>query len=129
MSHFAKYEVKIENVEFIKKALIEMGYTYKEGGTVRTDFGEARAAELVVVRNGQPISVGFCKNAKTGELELIADWWGLRIPQNEFTTQLSQIHGKYKVLEMCEDNRWNADLDSIHINADGVLEVHASQFA
>lgn len=128
MSHFAQYEVKVSNLEFIKKALIEMGYTYRENGTVKTDFGEARPAELVVVRDNTPISVGFCRDAK-GELELIADWWGLRIPQNEFTTQLSQIHSKYQVIETCDENRWNVEMDSIQTNQQGELEILATQFA
>ena len=128
MSHFAKYEVKISNVEFVKKALIEMGYTYRENGTVKTDFGESRPAELVVVRGGTPISVGFCRDAK-GELELIADWWGLRIPQNEFTSKLSQLHSKYQVIDICDENRWNVEMDSIQFNEQGELEILATQFA
>lgn len=128
MSHFAKYEVKISNVEFVKKALIEMGYTYLEKGLVRTDFGEVRKAELTVVREGEAISVGFCRNEQN-ELELIADWWGLPIPQNEFTTQLSQLHSKYQVIETCEENRWNVDYDSIQFNENGELEILATSFA
>lgn len=127
MSHFAKYEVKVSNIEFIKKALVEMGYTYKENSTVATDFGEARPARLVVVRNGQPISVGFCYD-KENKLELVADWWGLRIPQNEFTTKLSQLHTKYQVLQTCDDTRWNVDHADITMNAQGELEILATQY-
>lgn len=128
MSHFAKYEVKVNNLEFIKKALVEMGYTYQEGGIVKTDFGESRAAELVVVRGGKLISVGFCKDEK-GDLELIADWWGLNIPSKEFTSKLSQLHSKYQVIETCEENRWAVEEDSIHFNEEGYLEIDATQYA
>lgn len=128
MSHFAKYEVKVNNLEFIKKALVEMGYTYKENGIVKTDFGESRKAQLVVVRDGKPISVGFCDDGK-GQLELIADWWGLGIPRQDFTAKLSQLHSKYQVIETCEENRWAVDEDSIRFNEEGMLEIHATQYA
>lgn len=128
MSHFAKYEVKVSRLDFIKQALVEMGYSYKENGTVRTDFGESRKAKLVVVRDGKPISVGFCENKQSGELELIADWWGLRIPEKEFTNKLSQLHSKYQVLETCEENRWNVDEDDIVVNDAGEIEILATQW-
>ena len=127
MSHFAKYQVKVSNIEFIKKALIEMGYTYKENTKVNTNFGESRPARLVVVRNGNPLSIGFCPNAN-GELELIADWWGTRIPANEFTTKLSQLHSKYQILEVCEENRWEIEEDTLQFNDAGDLEIYATQF-
>lgn len=129
MSHFAKYAVAVTNIEYAKQALTEMGYGYEENGIVRTQFGESRAAELVVLREGRPISLGLCRNEETNELELVADWWGLRIPQNEFTTQLSQLHAKYQVFDICEQNQWTVDQDSIQYNEEGELELTASRFA
>ena len=127
MSHFATYECKVSRIDFIKQALQEMGYGFKENEIVKTDFGESREAALVVMRGNKPLSVGFCRNEN--DLELVADWWKLGIPQKEFTNKLSQLHSKYQVLETCEENRWFVNEEDITVNAKGEIEILASSFS
>lgn len=129
MSHFAQYDCKVSRLDFVKSALEEMGYGYKENVIISTSYGEDMKVTLGVARDGKLLPIGFTRNEEDNELELTADWWNLGIEQKEFTDTLSQLHDKYTVLEACEENNWEVEEEDITVNKKGEIEIIATQFA
>lgn len=127
MSHFAVYTCNVSNMEFVKKALGEMGLGFKENTQITDYYGQNRHAELAVVKDGTVLPLGWVR--ENGELGLQADWYKVPYSEKQFTDKISQLHSKYQVLEVCEENRWNVDKDDITLNANGEIEIIATQFA
>mgnify|MGYP001121065383 CR=1 FL=1 len=132
MSHFAGYEMKVDNLEYLKKALAEMGYGYKEN-TVITDWArQQRHVKLAVVdKNGKLMALGFNeKETDNGVVyEAIADWFMIPGGQKQFSDTVAQLHDKYRVLDICEENRWNVNPEDITVNENGEIEILATQWA
>ena len=108
MSHFTKCDLKMTNVEALKKALADM----------EMNVVEAEAGQQVVVRGyrGQTLSadlkidmgtydIGVVKN-DDGTLDLVADWWGVEttkgVSEEELKTRLKQRYAYHNVLMACE---------------------------
>lgn len=128
MSHFKAYECKVSNVEHIKKALVEMGLTYKENVAI-VDWAKQKVkAELGVVKDGKLLPLGFVRNQQTSELELQADWFMTPYSEKQFTERISQLHSKHEVLEVAAENRWNIDENDIIELSNGDIEIRATQF-
>lgn len=128
MSHFAIYDCNVSNLEYVKKALGDMGLGYKEGTTITDWYGQNRKAELAVVKDGKVLPLGWVKNEQ-GELGLQADWYVLPFSEKQFTDNISQLHSKYQVLDVCDENRWSVSPEDITFNEAGELEIVATQFA
>lgn len=127
MSHFAVYTCNVSNMEFVKKGLADMGLGFKENTQITDWYGQNRQAELAVVKDGTVLPLGWVR--ENGELGLQADWYKVPYSEKQFTDQISQLHSKYQVLEVCEENRWNVDAEDITMNANGEIEIIATQFA
>lgn len=112
-------------MDFVKKGLEEMGLQYKENTQITDWYGQNRKAELAVVKNGEVLPLGWVR--EKGELALQADWYKVPYSEKQFTNQISQLHSKYQVMEVCEDNRWS--VDDVLVNDAGEIEVLASSFA
>jgi hypothetical protein len=108
MSHFTKCDLKMTNVEALKKALADM----------ELNVIEAEAGQQVVVRGyrGQTLQadlkidmgkydIGVVKN-DDGTLDLVADWWGVEttkgVSEEELKTRLKQRYAYHNVLMACE---------------------------
>ena len=115
MSHFTKCDLKMTNVEALKKALADM----------ELNVIEAAAGQQVVVRGyrGQTLSadlkidmgkydIGVVKN-DDGTLDLVADWWGVEttkgVSEAEFKDQLSQKYQYHNVLMACEAKGYSVE--------------------
>jgi hypothetical protein len=112
-------------MDFVKKGLEEMGLGYKENAKITDYFNQTRQAVLAVTQNGKLLPLGWVE--EKGQLSLQADWYKVPYSENQFTSQISQLHAKYQVMEVCEDNRWS--VDDVNINELGEIEVFASSFA
>lgn len=108
MSHFTKCDLKMTNIEALKKALADM----------ELDVVEAAEGQSVVVRGyrGQTLEaslkidmgtydIGVVKN-DDGTLDLVADWWGVEttkgLSEEELKTRLKQRYAYHNVLIACE---------------------------
>ncbi len=132
MSHFENYTCKVNNIEFVKKALQEMGLGFKENVQITDYYGANRQVRLAVLdENGKLIPVGFEEHSADGEYELkcVADWFKTRLTQRSFTNRVAQLHDKYTVIDMCEQKGWSIDYDSIQTNEVGELEIMASSYS
>ena len=125
MSHFAVYTCNVSNMEYVKKGLAEMGLGFKENTQITDWYGQHRQAELAVVKDGKLLPLGWVR--QDGELALQADWFKVPYSEKQFTNQISQLHSKYQVMDICEENRWS--VDDVSVNSHGEIEVLASNFA
>ena len=115
MSHFTKCDLKMTNVEALKKALADM----------ELNVVEAEAGQQVVVRGyrGQTLSadlkidmgtydIGVVKN-DDGTLDLVADWWGVEttkgLSEEELKTRLKQRYAYHNVLMACEAKGYSVE--------------------
>ena len=115
MSHFTKCDLKMTNVEALKKALADM----------EMNVVEAAAGQQVVVRGyrGQTLSadlkidmgtydIGVVKN-DDGTLDLVADWWGVEttkgVSEEELKTRLKQRYAYHNVLMACEAKGYSVE--------------------
>lgn len=129
MSHFAVYTCNVHDMNYVKRGLVEMGLDYKENVIIEDWYGQKRRAELAVVKDGELLPLGWVRNEQTNELELQADWFKVPFSQKQFTDKISQLHSKYHVLQVCEENRFYVDEDNITVNENGDIEILAVQFA
>jgi hypothetical protein len=115
MSHFTKCDLKMTNVEALKKALADM----------ELNVVEAEAGQQVVVRGyrGQTLQadlkidmgtydIGVVKN-EDGTLDLVADWWGVEttkgVSEEELKTRLKQRYAYHNVLMACEAKGYSVE--------------------
>ena len=78
-----------------------------------------------IVKDGQVLPLGWVR--EDGELSLQADWYKVPYSEKQFTDKISQLHAKYQVMDVCEDNRWS--VDDVVVNEQGEIEILASSFA
>jgi len=128
MSHFAVYECRVSNLDYLKQALAEMELGYIENTTI-DNWSNKVHVDLAVVKNERVLPLGWTTNKETKQLELIADWFLLSFSQKDFIDKISQLHSKYQVIETCKENRWHIEEDDITINDKGEIEIIATQFA
>lgn len=89
MSHFTKLATKLIDEEFVRSALVRMGYEpLPVGKGVAGWQGKRTQADFKVSPAGARHEIGFVRTP-TG-YEVVADWYGMSIDRNLFTTQLSR---------------------------------------
>lgn len=127
MSHFKVFDCNVSNIDYVKKAVQEMGYGIKEN-TVITDWAkqQRQVAVAVVDEKGKLMPLGWQVN--NGKLDLYADWFMTPFSEKQFTQRVAQLHDKYKVLDTCEQNGWNVEADDIVTNDAGELVITASKW-
>ncbi|OQA29083.1 MAG: hypothetical protein BWY58_00064 [Chloroflexi bacterium ADurb.Bin344] len=99
MSHITKLKTKIQDREYLLKALDSLGIIYRIGPEIITSFyGERRLAEIILPTKNEKYSIGLVKNGDT--YELIADWFGIK----EFTAEelLGKIAQRYSYMVVTE---------------------------
>jgi len=108
MSHFTKCDLKLTNLEAIKRALADLELAYKEaeseqGATVRGYRGQTLEAELSVDMGRYDIGV---VKADDGTFDLVSDWWGVEttkgVTEEEFKQQLYQRYQYHNVKIACD---------------------------
>lgn len=121
MSHFATYKANITSRKYIMQALKEMGYEIVMNTTIRDYYNQNREVQFAI--KDKPI--GFSWNKDEKKYDIIADWWGTGVREKEFCNQISQLHEKYKVVDICKNKglkagKWNT-------LKDGSIQMVATQ--
>ncbi len=115
MSHFTKCDLKMTNVEALKKALadMELNVVEAEAGqsvVVRGYRGQTLAADLKIDMG--TYDIGVVKN-DDGTLDLVADWWGVEttkgVSEEELKTRLKQRYAYHNVLMACEAKGYSVE--------------------
>jgi hypothetical protein len=97
MSHFTKCDLKMTNLEALKRALEEM----------QLAVVEAAEGQSVSVRGyrGQKLDAALVR-AEDGTYDLVADWWGVEttkgVSEEEMKTRLRQRYAYHNVLMACQ---------------------------
>lgn len=115
MSHFTKCDLKMTNVEALKKALADMELNVVEAAegqsvVVRGYRGQTLEAALKVDMG--TYDIGVVKN-DDGTLDLVADWWGVEttkgVSEEELKTRLKQRYAYHNVLMACEAKGYSVE--------------------
>lgn len=108
MSHFTKCDLKLTNLEAIKRALADMELTFAEaeagqGATVRGYRGQTLEAALSIDMGRYDVGVA---RAEDGTYDLVSDWWGVEttkgVTEDEFKDQLYRRYQYHNVKMACE---------------------------
>lgn len=115
MSHFTKCDLKMTNLEALKRALEDLKYGYEEASegqkvTVRGWRGQTLDAEMKVDMGTYDIGV---LRDEQGGIDLVADWWGIEttkgVTEEELKTQLRQRYAYHNVLQACEAQGYSVE--------------------
>lgn len=115
MSHFTKCDLKMTNLEAIKRALEEMELKHEvaeqgQSAVVRGYRGQTLDAAIKIDMGKYDIGV---VKAADGTYELVADWWGVEttkgVTEEEFAQRLNQRYQYHNVKIACEDKGYSVE--------------------
>lgn len=115
MSHFTKCDLKMTNLEALKKALADLELNVVEAAqgqsvVVRGYRGQTLEAALKVDMG--TYDIGVVQN-EDGTLDLVADWWGVEttkgVSEEELKTRLKQRYAYHNVLMACEAKGYSVE--------------------
>ncbi|MBO1056787.1 MAG: DUF1257 domain-containing protein [Dolichospermum sp. JUN01] len=118
MSHFTTIKVQIKQGEVLLQVLQELGYQVEENTQVRGYRGDKTNAEYVI-KQSNGYDLGFRKNGEG--YELVADFWGAEINQQEFVNNISQKYAHKTLMETIQTEGFNVEEEEVL--ADGTVRV------
>jgi hypothetical protein len=120
MSHFSRIKVQIKNGEILHQVLQELGHRVECNTQVRGYQGDKMEAEYVI-RQSNGYDLGFRRSDRDDAYELIADFWGARINQQDFLNPIMQKYA-YKTL-MTSVQAQGFDIEAQETLEDGTVRV------
>jgi hypothetical protein len=118
MSHFTTIKVQIKQGEVLHQVLQQLGYQVVQNTNVRGYRGDTTNAEYVI-RQANGYDLGFRKNGEN--YELVADFWGAKINQQEFINKISQKYAHKTLMETIQTEGFNVEEEEVL--ADGTVRV------
>jgi len=118
MSHFTTIKVQIKNGEILHQILQELGYEVEQNAKVRGYHGNTVNAEYVI-RQPNGYDLGFRQNGEN--YELVADFWGAKINQQEFLNRISQKYAHRTLLNSIQSEGFNVEEEEVL--EDGTVRV------
>ncbi|MGE5658740.1 MAG: DUF1257 domain-containing protein [Actinomycetota bacterium] len=118
MSHFSTIKVQIKNGEVLHQVLQELGYQVECNTAVRGYQGDTVQAEYVI-RQPNRYDLGFRRNGE--DYELIADFWGARINQQQFISSITQKYAHKTLMAAVQEQGFT--LEEEETLEDGTLRV------
>jgi hypothetical protein len=118
MSHFTTIKVQIKQGEVLLQVLNELGYQVEQNTQVRGYRGDKTNAEYVI-KQSNGYDLGFRKNGES--YELVADFWGAKINQQEFINNISQKYAHKTLMETIQTEGFNVEEEEVL--ADGTVRV------
>jgi hypothetical protein len=102
MSHFTRLKTSLVHEEYLKRALLDLGYQVKERTFVRGYAGRRTEAHLVIPSQNPDYDVGFQKVGET--FECVADWYGVRgIRREAFLQRVTQRYAYHAARAKLEE--------------------------
>ncbi|UUO13142.1 DUF1257 domain-containing protein [Dolichospermum heterosporum] len=118
MSHFTTIKVQIKQGEVLLQVLKELGYQVEQNTQVRGYMGDKTNAEYVI-KQSNGYDLGFRKNGES--YELVADFWGAKINQQEFINNISQKYAHKTLMETIQTEGFSVEEEEVL--ADGTVRV------
>ena len=104
MSHFTRVQTQLRNIETVRQALMELGYSVTEG-MVR-GYRDNEATADLVVHVSDNYDIGFRQEAS--QIVMVADFWGLKINREDFLKSVTQKYAYITVMEQAQSQGWQA---------------------
>jgi hypothetical protein len=118
MSHFTTIKVQIKNGDVLHQILQELGYQVDLNSQVRGFMGDKTNAEYVI-KQANGYDLGF---RQQGEIyELVADFWGAKINQQDFINKISQKYAHKTLMKTIQTEGFNVEEEEVL--ADGTVRV------
>ena len=123
MSHFSTVKTQLRKKEYLKQALIDLGYVPQEGENLVRGFrGQTVLAEMTVEMNkGGDIGFRWNDTSKSYELVTDLDLWKQSIPVERFLSQLTQRYAFNTVIETTAQEGFQ--IAAQKKNLDGSIEL------
>jgi hypothetical protein len=118
MSHFTTIKVQIKNGEILQQVLQELGYQVEQNTNVRGYQGNKTNAEYVI-RQTNGYDLGFRRNGEN--YELVADFWGAKINQQDFVNSISQKYAHKTLMTTVQEQGF--DVEEEEVLEDGSVRV------
>ncbi|MBW4694052.1 MAG: DUF1257 domain-containing protein [Lyngbya sp. HA4199-MV5] len=125
MSHFSRIKVQIKNGETLHQVLQELGYKVDCNTEVRGYQGNKTQAEYVI-RRSNGYDLGFRRSHSDkpdgdDTYELVADFWGAKINQQDFLNPIVQNYAHKTLLASVQTQGF--DVESQETLQDGTVRV------
>ncbi len=123
MSHFSTVKTQLRKKEFLKQALIDLGYVPNESANlVRGYRGQTVKAEMTVeMSKGADIGFRWNEGSKAYELVTDLDLWKQSIPVERFLAQVTQRYALNTVLDSTSQEGFQVSEQKQNI--DGSIEL------
>ena len=123
MSHFSTVKTQLRKKEFLKQALIDLGYEPNEGANlVRGYRGQTVKAEMIIeMSKGADIGFRWNEGSKSYELVTDIDLWKQSIPVERFLAQVTQRYALNTVLDSTAQEGFQVSEQKQ--NLDGSIEL------
>ena len=123
MSHFSTVKTQLRKKEFLKQALVDLGYEPNEGTNfVRGYRGQTVKAEMIIeMSKGADIGFRWNEGSKSYELVTDLDLWKQSIPVDRFLAQVTQRYALNTVLESTAQEGFQVSEQKQNI--DGSIEL------
>lgn len=118
MSHFTTIKVQIKNSEILHQVLQELGYQVECNTTVRGYRGNTTQAKYVI-RQKNGYDIGFRRDGEN--YEIVADFWGTRINQQEFVNSITQKYAHKTLMATVQEQGFNVEEEEVL--GDGTVRV------
>jgi Protein of unknown function (DUF1257) len=118
MSHFTTIKVQIKRGDVLQEVLQELGYAVEQNAQVRGDQGQQLAD--YVIRRSNGYDLGFRKDGDEG-YELVADFWGARINQQQFINQVQQKYAHKMLMQTVAEQGYG--IEEEEVLEDGTVRV------
>ena len=123
MSHFSTVKTQLRKKEFLKQALIDLGYEPNEGeNLVRGYRGQTVKAQMIVeMSKGADVGFRWNESSKSYELVTDLDLWKQSIPIERFLAQVTQRYALNTVLDSTAQEGFQ--ISEQRENLDGSIEL------
>ena len=123
MSHFSTVKTQLRKKEYLKQALVDLGYVPNEVKTlVRGYRGQTVQAEMTVeMERGADIGFRWNEGSKAYELVTDLDLWKQTIPVERFLAQVTQRYALNTVLDSTAQEGFQ--ISEQKQNIDGSIEL------
>lgn len=99
MSHITRLKTKLRDLSLLKEILKEMGYETKENAEI-WGWSQRKKVDIAIFPE-ESYPIGFVK--KGDEIEVVADWWGIKINKEEFLTKIKKKYVEKKIIKEAKE--------------------------
>jgi hypothetical protein len=133
MSHTVKIQAKFktEQLEAFKRALSVFGWTTKEKSQIRTypgDSARSTVYDLIAVNPNSGYDLGLVFNDKTGELEVMGDFYDGSISKT-LGSGIDNLKQEYSLAVIEDKFAFDGYVTSREVEQDGAISIYGEKNA